>query len=802
MLAKAATWLASAGTIGIMLAGTATSASAQQSTATPTPTGPADPVTTTAAPVAANGVTPDSEIIVTATKRSESASRVPLAISVVSGQNLKTAGVNNVSDLQNIVPGLNIGSGPFGTNLSIRGVTSTDQTSKGELGIAYNIDGVFVGRGQEQGVAYFDIDRIEVLRGPQGTLYGRSSTGGAINVIPAHPKLGVVQGYARAELGNYHTRRAEGAMNVPLGSVFAFRAAGSVNHRGGYLHPVGFSTVVGGTTYAISPAGQKNKNDQVDETGRFSLLFQPSADVTGLVVATVGHQGGTGPGVALYDSLRSDDPLAILANPVPAFQLNRFFNLDGKLNVRLGGAQLDLLASRQYFKDHTQVTSTNNPVTNSSAAGPAFNLQDYQGTFKTTQFEARVSNVDRGRLDYVLGANYYFEKIHESDHNWGAPVTSYANTASWLNGIDPLNTTTHKSYGIFGQATFHLTEQLGLLGGLRYTHDATQRVGTFAVPFFNPATNGPWYDPNGNVCVYPNDCVGNPNNGTEGDHKFTWRVGVNYQMNSANLIYASVATGFKAGGFNDFDPSTNGTTAYGPESLTAYELGYKGRPIAGLTLTSSLFYYDYAKDQINGLVFFGPVGVLYTQLAPVEIYGWENELSYRVDPATTISGSASLMGSKIKQLEVGPTYPYQFDWSGQELDRTPHFVATGVFSHDFAAGRGSVVRLRAQSKYNSGYYLSDTAHAVRFRQKSFTRSDASVTYATPEDRLTVQLFVENLENKIQKTASPGGYNGVSGGPAGNFVPALEGSSASFPANSLTFGISNPRFYGVRVGVKF
>ena len=150
MLAKAATWLASASTIGIMLAATAPSASAQQTPATPTPTSQADPVTTPSAPVAADG-----EIIVTATKRSETVSRVPLAISVVSGQNLKTAGVKNVSDLQNIVPGLNIGSGPFGTNLSIRGVTSTDQTSKGELGIAYNIDGVFVGRGQEQGVAYF-----------------------------------------------------------------------------------------------------------------------------------------------------------------------------------------------------------------------------------------------------------------------------------------------------------------------------------------------------------------------------------------------------------------------------------------------------------------------------------------------------------------------------------------------------------------------------------------------------------------------------------------------------------------------
>lgn len=742
------------------------------------------------------------DIVVTATKRSEAASRVPLALTVVSGSNLKTAGVNNINDLQNIVPGLNIGAGNFGTNISIRGVTSTDQTSKGELGIAYNIDGVFVGRGQEQGVAYFDIDRIEVLRGPQGTLYGRSSTGGAINVIPVHPRLNKFEGYARGELGNYNTRRLEGAINVPLGDVFALRAAGSINHRGGYLKPQSFSIDANGATYDISSGGQKNKNDQVDETGRVSLLIQPTDTVHGLVVVTAGHQGGVGPSAALYDNLQNRRAFDVLADPVPAFQNNRFVNIDGKLNVQFGGAQLDLLASKQHFKDHTQTTSNNNPATNGSAAGPSFTLDDYHGVFNTTQFEARISNLNPGFLDYVVGVNSYKEKVQESDHNWNAPVTSFGDTATWLNAIDPLNTTTHKSYGVFAQGTVHFTQQLGLIAGARYTHDSTKRVGTFAVPFFNPATGGPWLDPSGNVCVYPNDCVGNPNNGTEKDHKITWRLGLNWQANPANLIYASIATGFKAGGFNDFDQATGGTAAYGPESLTAYELGYKGRPLAGLTFSSSLFYYDYAKDQINGLVFFGPVGVLYTQLAPVRIYGWENEFSYRVAPTTLLTGSVSLMGSKIKHLMVGPTYPYQFDWSGLELDRTPHLVATGVFSHEFEMGGGNVLRFRAASKYNSGYYLSDLAHAVRYRQSSFTRSDASLTFATQEDRYTIQLFVENLENKLQRTSGPGTYNGVAGGTNGNFVPSLEGSSAGFPLQSLTFGVSTPRLFGVRASAKF
>ena len=113
-----------------------------------------------AAPAAPAAAPETGEIIVTALKRSESVLKVPAALSVVGGADLKTVGVNSVTDLQNLIPGVSIGTGGFGTNIAIRGVTSTDQTSKGELGIAYNVDGAFVGRGQEQGLSYFDIDRV------------------------------------------------------------------------------------------------------------------------------------------------------------------------------------------------------------------------------------------------------------------------------------------------------------------------------------------------------------------------------------------------------------------------------------------------------------------------------------------------------------------------------------------------------------------------------------------------------------------------------------------------------------------
>ncbi|WP_408589033.1 TonB-dependent receptor [Novosphingobium sp.] len=762
------------------------------------------------------------EIIVTALKRAESVLKVPAAISVVGGGDLKTAGVNTVTDLQNLVPGLNIGTGGFGVNISIRGITSTDQTSKGELGIAYNVDGAFVGRGQEQGLPYFDIERVEVLRGPQGTLYGRSSTGGAINVITKKPVIGAFEGYGKFEYGNYNTFRGEAAINMPVNDRIAIRLAGNFNARDGYLKPQGFSIVDTNAvpptnSYTFAPGSQKAKNDQSDQTGRVSIVIKPSDDVTFTGIATIGHQGGVGPGLALLDSLDAGGSrqFDILANPVPAFQDTNFQNFVGMLNVRFGGAQLDLLASHQHFKDHTQVTSTNNPLANTTGAGPspvfpgssAFTLADYQGVFDTTQLEARISNADPGTLDYVAGANYYYEKTNESDHNWSAPVGTPLDTMTYQNGIDPLNTTTHKSYGFFAQGTYHVTPQLGVVAGARYTHDETVRVGTFAVPFFNPALGSPfspgsaWLDPDGQPCHYPNDCVGNPNNGNQSDSKVTWRLGLNYQITPKDLLFASVSTGFKAGGFNDFDPSTGTTAPYGPEMLTAYEVGYKGKPIQGLTLTSDFYYYDYSKQQFNSLVFFGPggtpPGVLYTAIGRSHSYGWENEFSYQVGRDTTISGNLTLSHSKVDDLSTGRVSTNQFQYAGQPLDRNPKFTATGVINHSFELGGGARIKLRGLIKYSASYLLTDLSNVVQFRQKSYTRSDASITYAAAGDRFTVQAFVENIENKLQKTAVTSNYAGAYGGTNGNFVPSAE----AIP-NSLAFGVNSPRFYGIRLGAKF
>ena len=753
-----------------------------------------------------NGAATDSveEVVVTAFKRAESSLKVPATIAVLGGSDLKTEGVNNVNDIQNLVSGLVIGNGPFGTQVSIRGVTSSDETSKGELGISYNIDGAFVGRGQEQGVAFFDIDHVEVLKGPQGTLYGRSSTGGAINVISRAPVLGEFSGYANLEFGNYNTTRTEAALNLPVGEHLALRFAANSNDREGYLVPV--DTVVTGATgtTALTSMGQPSKNDQKDRSGRFSLLYAPTESVTAKLIASVGHIGGVGGAGALSSNLEAggDAATQIIPNPIPSWVDEGYSNLNGQLNMKFGNAQLDVLGSTQHFTDRSQLTGNANPYDTGNPTAPgAFGLDQYTGSFNTNQYEVRVSNIETARLDYVVGANYYSETIHESDHNWQAPVDSYTDFSTWVTAIDPVNTTTHESYGVFGQGTLHVTDRVGIVAGLRYSHDENGRNGTFAVGV--PAATNP-------ACTYPNDCIGGPNSGSEKDSKVTWRAGLNFQVTPRDLFYGSVATGFKAGGFNDFDPSTHQPVVpYGPESMTAYELGYKGQPTSHLTLTSSAYYYDYSKDQINGLALFvnpgvGVVGVLYTQLAPVEIYGWEGDARYRFSEHTTGSLGVDYEHSKIKSLKTGflgyLTGAFA-DWSGYELPAVPAVTINASLSHSFDLANGAQLRLRAATKYSSSYFLSDYANAVQYKQDSYTRTGLSVTYATSGDRITAQLFVENIENKLQKTAGPNGYNGAYGGFSGS-VASPEANGTPFPVGSLGFGVSTPRLYGVRLGVKF
>ncbi len=744
---------------------------------------------TTASDTAKAAKSDDSTVVVvTAFKRSQSTLSVPAAIDAITGNDLKTAGVTKIDDVQNLAPSVNVTRNGFGISTNIRGVTTTDTTSKGEQGVSFSIDGIYYGRPIQQGLAFFDVQRVEVLRGPVGTLYGKASTGGAINVITNKPSLTGFDANATVEYGNYDTRRVQAMVNMPLGDKWAIRVAGSVNERDGYLTPVNGTTAQG---FYASAAGLPKLNDEDNQTGRVSVLFKPYSDMTFRVTATGGHVGGYGLGEGDGDIVdaageKANGALDILPNPVRAGKIDdNFNNLDGEWDFKLGGINVAYLTAYEHFHAHDPIPSDDNPKANdfSGFGASLFQLSDNRWNLHTVEHELRFSNADSGPIDYVIGLNYVRENINENSHVWNAPTGTYTNTATWANALDFVNKTTHTSAGLFGQATWHATSALDFVLGLRESEDELTRFGNSAIgPMnFNTFPPVPWYDPSGKPCVYPNACIGTLNNGDYKSSKLTYRAGLDYHLSSTDMIYGSIATGYKAGGFNDYDPRVFGPTPYAPEEMTAYELGYKGKPVSNLTYTTSLFYYDYKGDQISSRLLVNGSTLVFTRLVPATIYGWENEFAYRVSANTNLSLSTTMEHSEYKSFMAGALQ--NVDWKGKSLDSTPDLALTAGINHTVDLSGGSQLKLRGFTKYSSGYDLSDFVNAVQFKQKAFTRSDASLTYFPAKGHYDVELFVQNIENKIQKVGAPENY--VAGIP-----------------NSTTFPISMPRFYGMRLNLSY
>ena len=692
------------------------------------------------------------EVIVTARKVGEPISKTPIAITAVTGDDLKTNGITNVSEIGDLVPNVIMGRDGFGVNISIRGVTTTDQTSKGTQGIGFNVDGVPIGRPLEQGLSFFDIERVEVLSGPQGTLYGTSTTGGAINIITNKPAKDFAAS-VNTEFGNYNTMRSDAMLNIPINKQLAVRIAVNGDNRDGYLQPV----------LGANPGGAA-LNDQHDKAGRLSALYTFSPDTSLLLGTTFGNSWGVGYGtVPTYNQIAngsSSQQRQVYGNPFGGNIDDSFNSYNTEFNTLLGDARLTLIGSDSKYHARELTSATFNPATNNDPNGnPQYAWRNYYGDFNESNVELRLSNASKSTLNWVVGVNYHNEKINESDHNLNALVSTPTYAAS-TNGIDPVNTTTHKSSGVFGQATYNFTDQLSVVAGLRESHDSLNRVGTFAA---GPSA----------TCTNPfANCIGGANNGSNSASKLTYRVGVNYQVTPRQLWYADIATGYKPGGFNDFDPTTHGVGPYVAEQLTAYEIGYKGRLSDQLQFNSDLFYYDYAKDQISSLTIVQGNPVIFTRPVATKIEGWENSLKYQLTNTDQLNASLSFLHSKYGEFMTGILG--NVDFTGKNLDKTPATTATFGYTHTTNISSG-VIRSYLGTKYSSSYVVSDFVGGVQYSQKAFTRSNLNLTYLDNSGKYSAQFYVTNLENKLQMTAV--------------------GSNSNFT-------VSEPRFIGVRFGLSY
>jgi iron complex outermembrane receptor protein len=738
---------------------------------------------------AAEGESTLEEVIVTAEHREVSLLSTPISITAISGDQLRESGVTTTAQLADSIPNVTIHTtGDF--FITIRGVTSNDATEKGDPSAAFMMDGVYIARPQAQDVSFFDIARVEVLRGPQGTLWGRNTTAGLVHVISNKPEHKFAAAL-NATVGGFSSTQADGMLNLPVGDKVALRGAFAYDKRDSYIiqkDPTGFVS-----RFSDSPARDNlalrlqaafDVSDNFDAVVRtdystmkgsqgvantlaaLTAFSVPAASVAG----TPARSTQTTPIQAVYkypraDVLRTRD-YALFQNPKVD---NKTWGVGTELNWKLGGAALTYIGSyRRMDRDEGF------PI----AVGAPFSLNGFfVGNYWQNSQELRIATANAGAFEGQAGIYYFKER---------------SGIALWLPGLIPgvpffgfpQDPTISESKAVFGQGSYKFSPSLKLTAGVRYSKDDKSRVGATAFQqtlVFNRLTD-----------------ARNSNSAQRSDSKTTWRLGLDYKRSDDTLIYASLATGYKAGGFGDGCQSgttdANGVLCnqivavkdlyYKPENLTAYELGFKARINNVLSLTAAVFNYDYKDMQLSSVGTVGGGPSLVTHNAgKSRVTGLEMESVYAPSATHRVDGSFTWLDAKYVEyrsdaLGVDAAGQGITSFKNFPLDRSPSMTASLGYTHTYSLASGGSLATNVKGKFSASYAITDYSAVTQFIQPAYTKVDLSATYSASQDRWYARAFVLNVENTITVNA----INNISG-----FTGMYT---------------SQPRTYGLSAGIKF
>lgn len=781
-------------------------ANAQDTAAVPT-----EALTPEAVPASGLG-----EIVVTAQRRVESAQRAGLAIDVVGGEELSRSGISSSSDIGKLVPALSVQqNGGANAVFFLRGVGNFTVNGYSDPAIAFNYDGVYLGRPTSTSGMFYDLDRIEVLKGPQGTLYGRNATWGAINVLPAKPKIGESSGFVDASYGNYDAVNLQGAVNVPIGTTGAFRLAGNLTQRDGYL--------------------SDGTSDDRTRAFRAQMLAELTPDLTVRISGDYSHTGGNGAGSSYQGryvpngtgGLRFipsglDASVGLLDPASQAYRQTLFLGLSGRNAASLDP---DIYMDNSFYGAHAEVTWRTDAGTLTIL--PAWRYSNLDNKFaapgfvgfiqeKDEQFslEARFAGERIGIFDYILGAYLFDEDV---DGNY-----TFAQQA--LNAYQEFDSNT-RSYAAFGRLTANLGERLRLIGGVRWTRDEKDfdgqadvflvrctRVVNFVpscptapllpvsdsfteleLPFVIPPVGG--VTPIGGTGAILIRAV-TPVRSEITRSKVTWRAGVEFDVAPRSLLYASVETGYRSGGFS----LSVGYETFDPEFITAYTVGMKNRFLDNrLQLNLEAFLWKYRDQQINhtGVDLVGNQGQFTENAGRSTNKGFEVEAQFLVTPTTLLTSQVQYLDANFKDFiyrePIGATPPltgcpygtsataagqYDINCSGNQAYQSPKWTVNLGAQQTVDMGDYKLV-LAADTQYRTSRYVG-FQYLPQQRVGDTWVTNANLTFAPQGDTWTIGAFVRNIEN--------------------NRVPVAGLTYNS--ANATTIVTSPPRTYGVRAGIKF
>jgi iron complex outermembrane receptor protein len=660
------------------------------------------------------------EIIVTANRRAENLQSVPIAVTAVSGEALARSVIRSTVDLQALTPGLVFTTNSLQGQPYVRGIGSDIQNIGTDGSVAMHVDGVYQARPSAAIQDFLDVARVEVVKGPQGTLYGRNATGGAINILTNDPvyELG---GKIDLSVGNYDKQRGEVVLNVPItNDTAALRLAVLGSSRDGYVR-----NLLTGTRSDDEGIWQYRGKLRLDPRSDLSIMLSvdavrensnrnlgPKVDVT-----------LPSPAVDFFGAVIPPDPRDV--NYDMATWERRYLTSETlKIRWDLGAVVLTSLTSYGDLE-----TRTNLDI---DATEVPFSWEYTSEDSRTITQELQLASNDSGRLRWIGGIYYLNEDATQNFRILFPPFQADIFYPDVRNKTD--------AGALFGQATYAVTDRLRVTAGLRYSRE--KREG-----FFHQTVT----DPLGILTQIPGGAVIDVGSrGSKTWSAWTPKLGVDFDVAPDVMAYASITRGFKSGGFNLLGAGET----FQPEFIWNYEAGLKSTLLdRRLRMNLAMFYYDYTDLQVNR---FNPATggstSTVTNAAAAHIKGFEAEIQSSVATGLDLDFSMALLDAKFGQfLTSNPDAPDPFqllNLNGNTLPRAPKFTAGAGLQYELPVG-GRTLTLRGEARYQ-GHLWFDQFNSPRVEQDAYTVTNAFATLESADRSWHVRLYGRNLTDRLYK----------------------------------------------------
>lgn len=647
------------------------------------------------------------EVVVTAERRSASAQDVPITMNAFSADMLQRAGIENSNDLQRLTPGLVISGIQMQFQPYLRGIGSENISVASDSTVAVNIDDVYIARPAAAAQEFYDIERIEVLKGPQGTLYGRNATGGAINIFTRDPDQFFSAG-GDIEIGNQAHTRVRATINGPLSEKVSARLSVlRIDGDGFYTDRVsGRDDIAGEDVLGLRAKLLYKVSDRTRLDFGFDYLSDESAKTA---ILTPELRDGDPIAVAAGGNIDRSDPFNVWLNVLP-IEENESYGGSIKLTHDLGAMTFKSITgarrSETFFAQ--DIDNTDNDF-----------LQQFVSANSTSfSQEFQLSGETEGGANWVAGLFYFHE---DADSNLDIRIAGGAVT------VQPIADLTSVAYAAFGQITWPIGERLELIGGLRYSFDEKEQDLTFL-------TNG--------VPEYLSD--------KKDWSAWTPRAGLRYQLNDDVNLYFTASRGFRSGGFNSF---SNQREPYDPEYIWSYEAGVKSELFDGLArLNAAVFYYDYSDLQVTQYAGATALGSI-VNAADAEITGTELDLIVAPFDGLEVNIGVSYLDATFDSfVTVDPDNPLvgDQDLSDNKLPRAPEWTGNVGAQYSFNAGSHGSVVVRADYAYKSDFWF-DAFNRHYVSQDSYGLVDARIAFDHSSGSWGVALYGRNLSDELYAT---------------------------------------------------